>query len=73
MELILNTFVLDHETSNTSPEERTSPSVGSQKNLKLGLGVAPDNKENRGKDLPHGDLHCKGMEVEYVRLAWDCY
>lgn len=37
----------DHETSNTSPEERTSPSVGSQKNLKLGLGVAPDNKENR--------------------------
>ncbi|XP_037804302.1 condensin-2 complex subunit G2-like isoform X1 [Penaeus monodon] len=37
----------DHENSNTSLEERTNPSVGSQKNLKLGLGVAPDNKENR--------------------------
>ncbi|XP_042859352.1 condensin-2 complex subunit G2-like isoform X2 [Penaeus japonicus] len=37
----------DHETSNTNPEERADPNVGSQKNLKLGLGVAPDNKENR--------------------------
>ncbi|XP_047468788.1 condensin-2 complex subunit G2-like isoform X2 [Penaeus chinensis] len=37
----------DHENSNTSHEERTNPSVESQKNLKLGLGVAPDNKENR--------------------------